>query len=100
MAVVTRTQRLAEYAAQKGPRGAGRDMRNIDYWVGRAHEHSDSYKHRASGSHTVELPNTGIHNHDTHSWANEGPEMRERAKRDLNFSGNTSYMRTVRRIQG
>jgi hypothetical protein len=107
-----RLERLQSYKRQEGPRGAGRDMRNLDYWAERATENSDGHKHRAlSGK--VRLTDTvgrGVppdaqrvadrftpNENRKPYYRNEGPKMREKGKRDPNHIDESDYMPGVRR---
>jgi hypothetical protein len=109
----TRLERLKEYAnprSRENWQGAGRDQANINRWVQRAHEHSDSWKHRAKSG-KVDLRDLGggvpdnatpIKSRETRNeggkpyYRNEGPKMREQGKRDPNHI-DEQYMPGVRR---
>ena len=72
---MSRQDRLKEYAAEKGPKGAGRDQKNLDYWSDRASKNS------YHGSGDKGASDTGV---------------RAEAKADKNDAG-SSFMRGVRR---
>jgi hypothetical protein len=96
----------------EGPKGASRDLRNLDYWSARASENSNIWHRAKSGP--VELTDTtgmglpdgakkvpsGFTPNDgggAKPCRDEGEKMRKKALRDLNHTGESDYMPGVRR---
>jgi hypothetical protein len=107
-----RLERLQSYKRQEGPKGAGRDLRNLAYWSERAHINSDSHEPRAMSG-EVRLTDTvgrgvpddarAVKSRSTPNkntkpyYRNEGPKMREKGKADPNHLDEQDYMPGVRR---
>ena len=62
--IVSRIDRLKSYAKMEGPKGAGRDIENIEYWQRRASQNSDGDQHRARSG-PIRLPDTDVTVRDT-----------------------------------
>jgi hypothetical protein len=93
---MSREKRLKEYADPMRPENwCGASTKEyIGRWSDRAHEESDSYKHRAKSN--MELPDT---------FSRQGPDphtgrsgdQRAQAKADKNTAGQSDYMRGLKR---
>jgi hypothetical protein len=106
---MNRLERLQSYKRMQGPKGPGRDERNLAYWANRASENSDSHLHRAKGDAATngvptrdldlpKLPSTAEHPAKARYWPNEGPKMRKAAKADRNHvASDDNYLPNVRR---
>jgi hypothetical protein len=96
---MSRIDRLKEYATPKGPFGASRDQKNLDYWADRATENS-KIAPRAKGGKMM-LPDTGgdIVMRPTTMKPKEqrAIDRRYAGKDDLNNVDSGNYMRGVRR---
>ena len=96
--VVTREDRIADYATMKGPQGAGRDERNLDYWVARTARNSEIAPRAADGP--MKLPSTKVDARDTAMKPYVSRDVRAMAKSDLNHSPDSSpFLKSIRRGQ-
>jgi hypothetical protein len=98
---MSRLSRLKEYAnPMKGPHGSGRDEKNIAYWSNRASENSDGADHRGYDG-PMKLPSTGKRTElrDTATAPREARKADARmvAKADTNTTGDSPYLRGIRR---
>ena len=87
---MSRTDRLREYAAMKGPRGEN-TKENLAYWSNRASENSEKAPRARSSA--IKLPEGGT---GVGPKRHEG-DMRARAKAEKNIAGDTAFMPGVRR---
>jgi hypothetical protein len=93
---MSRLDRLKEYAAERGPKGASRDQANLDHWERRASENSKIAPRATNKS--MELPSTGeVKLRPTSMAPSRKGDARAEAKSDLNFVGSGSFMPKVRR---
>lgn len=99
--VVTRKSRIEAYARMEGPRGAGRDEKNLKVFSDRASLHSELASRASDGP--MKLPSTKVNTRDTamKPYVSRGGNPREIAKDDLNHDGsNSPFMKSVRRVTG
>ena len=99
---MTRIDRLNEYTTpMKGPQGAGRDQKNIDYWSDRATDNSNLAPRATGIDETLKPHSTG------RTMDNRSTSMSPRTSRrvdaamkgegDLNQVGSSQYMAGIRR---
>jgi hypothetical protein len=82
----------------KGPSGIASDPKNLDYWSDRAEKNSLTATRAKGGK--MDLPSTGgeVRNRSTSSQPkNFNRDPYDEARRDLNYSGSSTYMPNVRR---
>jgi len=93
---MTRIDRLKSYQKMEGPKGAGRDMANIDYWSNRAETNSELAPRASDGP--MRLPSTRVSVRDTEMGPKVSRSVNARmaAKADKNDVGST-FMPNVRR---
>jgi hypothetical protein len=95
---MTRQERLREYANPRSLenwRGTSRDQACLDRWAERA-EANSTIPPRARGG-EMKLPDTNVELHDTAAAPKSSGDVRAKAKADLNFVGESPYLRSVRR---
>jgi hypothetical protein len=96
---VTRQKRLNQISnPQRGPHGAGRDMANVDFWSARASENSRIAPRASDGP--PKLPSTKVNVRDTSMRpyaSRKSGDVIEQAKASLNNSGDSPYLRGIRR---
>jgi hypothetical protein len=95
-----------------GPKGAGRDEKNIAWWQARASENSDGHKHRAAGKKLTsdtsvnfdppKVPFTGEQKLRSTSAPRrgKGDDPRAEAKSQMHQRFESSYLAGVRRTTG
>ncbi|MEH2547130.1 hypothetical protein V1283_003775 [Bradyrhizobium sp. AZCC 2262] len=90
--------RLKGYAnPQRGPHGAGRDQKNLDYWADRAKANSEI---APRASRTMKLADTGkmdVRSSQMGPKVSRKVEARMAATSDMNVADDDNYMPGVRR---
>jgi hypothetical protein len=97
---MSRIDRLKEYAKQIGPKGAGRDQSNLDYWARRPERNSELAPRARSGE--IKLPDTNkpeMRDSDARPYNARHVSARMIAKDYLNVIGDSPYLRNVRRTR-
>lgn len=89
---MTRQSRLKDYKAMRGPKGESTSA-NINYWSERASENS---KLAPRAKRNMKLPSTGEMQLGETDRKPE-PHTRDKAMDDLNFEGDSAFMKSVRR---
>jgi hypothetical protein len=90
-----RQSRVEDYAKMKGPKGAGRTEKNLDYWSDRASKNSKVAPRASDGQ--MKLPSTKVNVRDSSMKPYVSRDTRAMAKADQNHDLEAAYMRNVRR---
>jgi hypothetical protein len=92
-------KRVKGYAdPTRGPHGAGRDQENLRYWQDRATENSEIGPRASDGE--MHLPSTKMGTRDTGMQpyrSRSVDNVMKEAKADLDVTGDSPYMRGIRR---
>src|SRR5260370_12357010 len=96
---MSRIERLKQYAdPTRGPHGAGRDQKNLDYWAVRAKENSE-LPPRASTE--MSLHPTGkkqaMRSTTSRPYRRNGDGVIDQGREDMNIVGDSLYFRGIRR---
>ncbi|EHR03223.1 hypothetical protein [Bradyrhizobium sp. WSM471] len=96
---MSRQSRVESYQRMDGPKGAGRDEKNLDYWVDRATENSKIASRGSDGP--MKLPSTKATVRETTMRPMEARKidklMKGEEPGDLNHTGSGPFMRSIRR---
>jgi hypothetical protein len=92
--IVTRESRIT--AVMRGPKGAGRDEKNLDYWSNRANKNSEIAPRASDGP--MRLPSTTVRTRDSNMKPFISRNARAVAKDDLNHDPSGSpFIKSIRR---